>query len=90
MGKNYLRKAQVAKRYGNTTPRNVDRMSNDGRLPPPIYPFENGIPYWIEEELDERDREAVLRAVRIPPRGVASDPTLRHVHRGKPEQQAEK
>jgi len=55
----YLRRRSVADRY-DTTPRNVNRMVLDGRLPPPdMY---NGVnPLWSKEALDRADREAMKR-----------------------------
>ena len=38
----------------------IERMTKDGRLPPPEYPFENDIPAWRESVLDERDQAAAL------------------------------
>jgi hypothetical protein len=61
MAKTYLRKEQVAARYGNTTKRSIERAAKDGRLPPPVFPLSNGVPYWDEAELDEHDRKVVLR-----------------------------
>jgi hypothetical protein len=59
---NWLRKPKIAKRY-DCSPRNIERMWNDGRLPPPQFPFGNDIPANSEEELDAWDREAVKRGV---------------------------
>jgi len=60
MLKTYLRKQQVADRY-STTPRNVERMSQDGRIPRPA--FKNGrIPLWDSAELDASDRAAAMRS----------------------------
>lgn len=57
--KKYLRKKHVAERY-DTTPRNVDRMAGDGRLPPPDL-YIGQIPLWSEETLDASDQEAMRR-----------------------------
>jgi predicted DNA-binding transcriptional regulator AlpA len=51
--KRYLRKQQVAQRYG-IDERTADRWKLDGRLPPPVY--RGRIPLWDELELDESDR----------------------------------
>jgi len=60
MIKTYLRKAQVAERY-QTTPRNVDRMASDGRIPAPA--FKNGrVPLWDVAALDANDRAAAMRS----------------------------
>jgi hypothetical protein len=53
----YLRKKEVARRY-STTPRTIERMAKDGRLPAPQYLISARIPLWCEETLDERDRAA--------------------------------
>jgi hypothetical protein len=58
--KKYLRKADVAVRYGNINKRSVDRHVERKVLPPPEYPLENDIPMWDEEKLDEHDRAAAL------------------------------
>jgi hypothetical protein len=56
--KKLLRKRQVCERYGNVTPRTIERKVKDKTLPPPIYPFNNKIPFWDEDELDDHDRRA--------------------------------
>ena len=63
MAKRFLRKRQVAERYG-VHERSIDRMAEDGRLPPPH--FHGGrIPRWDEDELDACDRAATReRAVK--------------------------
>ena len=55
--KHYLRKKAVAERY-SVDERTVDRMKNDGRIPPPIY--RGKFPLWVEDALDASDREATL------------------------------
>jgi hypothetical protein len=55
----WLRKNQVCQRYGNITPRTLERMVNDGRLPLPEFPYGNRIPAWQEETLDAHDRDVV-------------------------------
>lgn len=56
--KRYLRKKAVAERYG-VDDRTVDRMKEDGRIPPPFY--RGKFPLWDEDELDRRDRAALLQ-----------------------------
>jgi hypothetical protein len=56
-----LRKADLAKRYGDTTTRNIEYKLADGTLPPPDFYF-GRYPLWWEETLDERDRLAVITA----------------------------
>jgi len=58
--KRYLRKGQVAERYGITT-RSVDRMAEDGRLPAPVHLGK--FPLWDEARLDEHDRALAREAV---------------------------
>jgi predicted DNA-binding transcriptional regulator AlpA len=53
----YLRKRQVAARYG-VDERTIDRMTKDGRLPPYIYLPGSRLPLQLEAELDRRDDEA--------------------------------
>jgi hypothetical protein len=60
MSKTYSRKKDVADRY-KTTPRNVERMAADGRIPKPFYLNGSRIPLWDNDQLDENDRAAVAR-----------------------------
>jgi hypothetical protein len=60
MGKTYLRKWGVASRYA-TTPRTVDRMKADGRLPQPDL-YSGRSPLWSEDRLDANDRAAAMRS----------------------------
>ena len=55
--KRYLRKKAVAERY-SVNLRTVERMKDDGRLPPPVY--RGKFPLWDETELDASDRAAAL------------------------------
>jgi hypothetical protein len=55
----YLRKQRVAERY-DVDVRSVDRMSRDGRIPPPRYLPGSAIPMWDEAELDKSDRQATV------------------------------
>lgn len=57
MATKFLRKRDVAERYGITT-RSVERLVKDKRLPRPVFPLHNKIPMWPEEVLDESDRAA--------------------------------
>jgi hypothetical protein len=59
MSKKFLRKQSVADRY-DVDERTVDRMKQDGRIPPPIY--RGRLPMWAEDKLDESDRAAALRS----------------------------
>jgi hypothetical protein len=54
--KRWLRKAQVAARYGGVCGRTIDRAVEAGRLPPPKYPFGNRFPFWNIDDLDAHDR----------------------------------
>jgi hypothetical protein len=60
MPKTFLRKRQVAARY-NITTRSVDRWSQDGRLPAPM--FRGRVPLWDLDRL-EADDLAAATAVR--------------------------
>jgi predicted DNA-binding transcriptional regulator AlpA len=57
MSKKFLRKQSVAERY-DIDERTVDRMKDDGRLPPPHY--RGRLPMWDEDELDASDRAAAV------------------------------
>jgi hypothetical protein len=61
MAKSYSRKVQVAARYV-TTPRNVERMVADGRIPKAAF-YNGRCPLWDNDELDAADRAAVLAHV---------------------------
>jgi len=61
ISKRYLRKKAVAERYSCSN-RQVDRMSEDGRLPKPFYLPNSKFPLWAEHELDENDRQAATMA----------------------------
>ena len=56
--KTFYRAYQLAKRYG-VTPRTIDRMKNDGRLPPPDIYMPH--PMWSDESLEANERSATLR-----------------------------
>jgi predicted DNA-binding transcriptional regulator AlpA len=60
--KKFLRKAMVAERY-SVDVRTVDRMSVDGRIPPPKYLPGSRLPLWLESELDAADCRATLEHV---------------------------
>jgi predicted DNA-binding transcriptional regulator AlpA len=57
MSTKFLRKKAVSERY-DVTVRSVERMVEDGRLPPPVY--RGRMPLWSEADLDESDRAAAL------------------------------
>jgi predicted DNA-binding transcriptional regulator AlpA len=77
--KRYLRKMQVAARYG-TTVRNVELKVKDGTLPPPEY-F-GRFPIWDENELDEADRRrAITNTVQSPPLAQAMIETRKEAAR---------
>jgi predicted DNA-binding transcriptional regulator AlpA len=56
----FLRKRQVAARYG-ITERSVDRRTRDGTLPKPIYVGPR-CPRWDESALEELERAAFATA----------------------------
>jgi hypothetical protein len=60
MSKTFLRKAQVAARYGGVATRTIDRWAEDGRLPPPIY--RGIVPLWDLDELEAQDHAAATAA----------------------------
>jgi hypothetical protein len=57
----YLRKRHIRKRYGDVTPRTVNRMMEDGRLPPPDF-YSGRSPLWSERRLEEHERMLALKA----------------------------
>jgi hypothetical protein len=61
MSKVYLRKRQVAQRYGDITLRSVERAVVDGRLPPPEYPCGEHTPLWDLAKLEGNERIAAMR-----------------------------
>jgi predicted DNA-binding transcriptional regulator AlpA len=68
MSKRYLRRKDVAHRYGEISIRTVERMVADGRLPAPEY--RGRTPFWDESALDESDRAAALLPRPKPKRNV--------------------
>jgi hypothetical protein len=69
MPKSWLRKRQVAQRYGDSSLRFVERAVKDGRIPPPEYPCGDR-PFWDEEKLEANERAAVRNG---PNRQIAHD-----------------
>jgi hypothetical protein len=65
--KRYLRKRQVAQRYGNIAPRSVERAVVDGRIPPPEYPMGPHTPMWDLDVLEANERAATIRGSNAPP-----------------------
>jgi hypothetical protein len=59
MSKIFLRKRQVAARY-NIVTRTVDRWSEDGRLPLPMW--RGRVPLWDLDELEAGDHAAATAA----------------------------
>ena len=57
MPKQFLRKSQVAQRYG-VHERTIDRMADDGRIPRPIH--RGKFPLWAEDKLEAYERRAVI------------------------------
>jgi hypothetical protein len=49
---NYIRKKILKAKCGGCSDRQVARMVEDGRIPPPEYPFGARTPLWDEEKLD--------------------------------------
>jgi hypothetical protein len=62
MSKTYLRKRQVAQRYGGIALRSVERAVVDGRLPAPEYPCGAHTPLWDLATLEENERVAAIRS----------------------------
>ena len=56
----WLRKKHLCERYGDVTPRTIERAIKDERLPRPEFPFGNKIPAWREEILDAHDKAAAI------------------------------
>jgi hypothetical protein len=71
MPKIYLRKRQLAQRYGNITLRSVERAVEAGRIPPPEYPCGERTPLWDLEKLEANERAAAIRSGRA--RQIAHD-----------------
>jgi hypothetical protein len=57
----YLRKRQVAQRYGDITLRSVERAVVDGRIPAPEYPVGEHTPLWDLQALEANERQAAIR-----------------------------
>lgn len=61
MSKQFLRKRQVAERYGNIALRSVERAAKEGRIPPAEYPFGKHTPLWDLAKLEANERAAAIR-----------------------------
>jgi predicted DNA-binding transcriptional regulator AlpA len=59
MTKQFLRKRQVAARYGGITERAVDKMVAQGRLPKPVYLNGSRFPLWDLDELVHTERDGL-------------------------------
>jgi hypothetical protein len=69
--KRYLRKNELAERYG-VTPRNIDYMVKDGRIPAPFY--RGRFPLWDPDQVDAADRAALVAS--RPPRRKRAAPKI--------------
>jgi hypothetical protein len=61
MSKTYLRKRQLAQRYGDVTLRSIERAVEAGRLPRPEFPCGEHTPLWDLEKLEANERAAARR-----------------------------
>jgi hypothetical protein len=61
----FLRKRQVAQRYGNITTRSVERAVEDGRIPPPEYPMGLHTPMWDLAKLEANERVAAMHGGKL-------------------------
>jgi hypothetical protein len=64
MSKTFLRKRQLAQRYGDVTLRSIERAVEAGRIPAPEYPCGEHTPLWDLEKLETNERAAVIRSGR--------------------------
>jgi len=64
MSKTYLRKRQLAQRYGDVTLRSIERAVAVGRIPAPEYPVGARTPLWDLEKLEANERAAAIRGGR--------------------------
>jgi hypothetical protein len=70
--KRYLKKSEVAARYGNVTPRTVDEYVRLRKIPAPEYPLQNEKPLWDEQKLDESDRRAAIAQPKREPEKITN------------------
>jgi hypothetical protein len=61
-GKRYLRISDLAERY-QTTPRTIERMSRDGRLPRPDL-YLGRFPLWDPIKVAKTERETMVKRTR--------------------------
>ena len=59
--KTYLRKRDVARRYGDVTLRTIERGVERGDIPPPEFPCGPNVPMWDLDVLEAAERAAVIR-----------------------------
>jgi hypothetical protein len=60
--KTYLRKLQLAQRYGDVTLRSIERAVAAGRIPPPEYPCGANTPLWDLAKIEANERAAAIRS----------------------------
>jgi hypothetical protein len=60
----YLRKAQLAERYGGATVRTIERMILDGRLPAPTI-WHGRNPLWSVEKFEEWERDTLSQRRKV-------------------------
>jgi hypothetical protein len=67
MSKLYLRRKQMAARYGDIRERTVERYVEAGKLPPPLYINGSRTPLWPVDVLEEFERVSMRpRRKRVP------------------------
>ena len=64
--KTYLRKRQVAQRYGDVTLRSIERAVVAGRIAAPEYPCGEHTPLWDLAKLEANERTAAIRGSKSP------------------------
>ena len=74
-----LRKKHLKERYGYSY-RHLNRLIDQGKLPPPHFPFGNSVETWFEDVLDEWDLAAAnlpfsLLSPSATPRSLAGPPS---------------
>ena len=72
----YIRRRQLATRYQVTT-RTIDRMIEDGRLPPPDL-YNGKAPLWSDEKIEANERAAAARRL-VPSNRVREIPSTEQV-----------
>ena len=58
----YIRGPALRKRWGGMSNSTFYAHLSEGRIPAPVYPFGNGVPYWRMGDIERHEAAAAERA----------------------------